>query len=663
MIPPRPGPRPAAAQHALALALFTALALVYFRPVWRTFAGHIAPDLGDPVFVLWVLKWGAHCLRDGLAGLWDAPIFFPARSTLAYSEHLLGPAAIVAALNAAGADAIVVYNLLLVGSFVLCGWSAWYVLARSGLPPAAALFGGVAWAFSPFRGEQLSHLQILLAALVPPLLWTWDRLLAERSWRRAGRFLALYLLHLTGSAYLAYMVHVPLAALLANRLPALRREGLDRRSRRVLAAVAAIAAAGAAAAFLPYWLTWRELGVARAPSGLHDLGASAVSYLTPWDRNWYGPLWPGPLRRGENSLFAGVLPTALAAWALMELWRQRRARAPAERPPARRRIAVLACAGLAAAGWLLGELTTWWRAPLHPRLAGFLPGGDYDLPTALFLLGAGGLLALRLRRRRQAPPAAARWPLWWRGLLLSGALCLALAQPFVYQPAALLLPGLGTMRVPARFHVLVSLAVAALAALGLAGLLARLRTPRARRLAGALAVALLAFELLPRQLAWPELRREAEFPPVYTWLAGRADVRALLELPWRAPGPTPELRDIPIMYLGTRHWRPLVNGYSGYFPEHYQWLRQRCCWPVPQGEALAALRRWGVTHVLVHRRELLRGQRRALRRWEGTAGVRRVYDRDGDLVFRLAPSAGSGGAPPPARSRPAPAPGGAAAPR
>ena len=329
-------------------------------------------------------------------------------------------------------------------------------------------------------------------------------------------------------------------------------------------------------------------------------------------------------------------------------------------------VAFLVCAGLAAAGWLLGELTTWWRAPLHPRLAGFLPGGDYDLPAALFLLGAGGLLALRLRRRRQAPlppPAAERWPLWWRGLLLSGALCLALAQPFVYQPASLLLPGLATMRVPARFHVLASLAVAALAALGLAGLLARLRSPRARRLAGALAVTLLALELLPRQLAWPPLRREAEFPPVYAWLAGRSDVRALLELPWRAPGPTPELRDIPIMYLGTRHWRPLVNGYSGYFPEHYQWLRQRCCWPVPQGEALAALRRWGVTHVLVHRRELLRGQRRALRRWEGTAGVRRVYDRDGDTVFTLAPGAGNGGGPPPAPPRPAPAPGGAAAPR
>ena len=52
MIPPRPGPHPPAAQHALALGLFTALALVYFRPVWRTFGAHITPGLGDPVFNL-----------------------------------------------------------------------------------------------------------------------------------------------------------------------------------------------------------------------------------------------------------------------------------------------------------------------------------------------------------------------------------------------------------------------------------------------------------------------------------------------------------------------------------------------------------------------------------------------------------------------------------
>lgn len=75
MIPVCSGRRPAAAEHLLALLLLTALALCFFRPVWRTLATHITPNLGDPVFNLWVLKWGAHKLPHRLAGLWDAPIF------------------------------------------------------------------------------------------------------------------------------------------------------------------------------------------------------------------------------------------------------------------------------------------------------------------------------------------------------------------------------------------------------------------------------------------------------------------------------------------------------------------------------------------------------------------------------------------------------------
>jgi hypothetical protein len=194
------------------------------------------------------------------------------------------------------------------------------------------------------------------------------------------------------------------------------------------------------------------------------------------------------------------------------------------------------------------------------------------------------------------------------------------------------------MRVPARFHVFVSLAVAALAALGVEHLLAR--RPAAagrRRLAAASVLALLALDLAPVGVRWWPIHGEAELPPVYAWLAGRGDVRALLELPWNDPGAEhAEARDIQIMYRGTRHWRPLVNGYSGFVPARYRWLRDRCCRPVPEGEALAALRDWGVTHVLVHRRQLPHGwQRQALARWERTAGVRTVYAQGGDRVYDI----------------------------
>src|SRR5205814_8090483 len=53
------------------------------------------------------------------------------------------------------------------------------------------------------------------------------------------------------------------------------------------------------------------------------------------------------------------------------------------------------------------------------------------------------------------------------------------------------------------------------------------------------------------------------------------------------------------MLDATRHWRPILNGYSGFVPvsyvTHYQELRG-----FPDRRAIAALSRAGVTHVVVH---------------------------------------------------------------
>jgi hypothetical protein len=300
----------------------------------------------------------------------------------------------------------------------------------------------------------------------------------------------------------------------------------------------------------------------------------------------------------------------------------------------------LGCGGIALAGWAMGELHTWSIRPGLEMLDRLVPGHSYKRPFVLLVAGTLAWLLLRRRWRGDWPRPLAGLDPWWRGLLLAGAACLLLAHPMVFQAAAQVLPGLGGMRAPARFHVYVSFATAALAAAGLARLLATRGSPAARRATATVVLALLAIELAPRPVRWPWLRPEKEFPPVYAWLAGRRDVAALVELPWTDPGAQhPEARDIHIMYFGTRHWKPLVNGYSGYFPEHYLWLRRRCCWPAPEGEALAALRHWGVTHVLIHQRRLSRRwQRRAIQTWERTAGVRPVYADGHDTVYAISPA-------------------------
>ena len=49
----------------------------------------------------------------------------------------------------------------------------------------------------------------------------------------------------------------------------------------------------------------------------------------------------------------------------------------------------------------------------------------------------------------------------------------------------------------------------------------------------------------------------------------------------------------------TAHWRPLMNGYSGYTPASYTEYANTF-WYFPRAHAIEAMRRAGVTHVMVH---------------------------------------------------------------
>lgn len=641
----RPGSRPRReelAAHALAALGYTALTLLFLRPAWRVLGTHISPDPGDPLYLLYVLKWGMHQIRLGLPGFWDAPFFFPARATLTYSEHMLGPALFATLLSWLVPNPIALFNLIFLGAYAATGWTAWYVLRRSGIPGAAAFLGGLMFTFAPFRWSQAPHLQMLLTVWLAPALWTWDRLLERPGGRRAAAFLAVYALHVTGGTYLAYMIHVPLAVIAAVRLPRLWREGRLRAALPWLAGTVAACGLLMLALFLPYLRTARALGLARLPQELQAWGAALPSFLEPAGNNLYGHLFPAQWRRPENDLFAGVLPTALALGALAAGWRRLR-RPPARPLPPRRRAILAILAALGLVGWLWGDWKTLAAAKILPEP----PAGAGDLYEPVLLVALLGGLALLLRRRW-----GGNWPLelsrldpWSRGLALSGALCFLLSFPILFQPLTRVVPGLGGMRVPARFYPFVSFALCYFAARALAALLERLRTPAGRALAAAAVGALLIVDLMPRPLPWVRLRSEAEFPPVYAWLAGRDDIEALLELP--LGGETQEIRT---MYLGTRHWKPLVNGYSGYFPPFYESLRQTCCHPLPDEEMLPRLRRFGVTHLLVHR-ATLRARPRDIRQWEAEAPVRLEFAQRGDRVYRIL-DPGERREPPPRSLRP-----------
>jgi len=318
------------------MLLYTALTLVYFWPLPRLGGDHIGPDLGDPLFNLYVLKWGAHQIGLGLPDVWNASIYYPTRGTLTFSDHLLGPAAELFLFLRIVPNAIAGYNFLLLSSFVASALAVCWMIRRSGLSWIAAGLAGWMYAFSSFRLLHIWHLQLLIAQWIPLTLWFWDRLLAERTAKNAALFLLFYLLNLSGGCYFAYLIHFPLLAILFSRARAEGRELVSRRSLWVLAPVVIVAGASMAAVFLPYARISRAQGLSRSASEIRVFGAGLASYFSPSGLNLYfGPDQQRSLRRvlgepaelfrrPENELFAGFLPTLLFFVGAVTSWRGRR---------------------------------------------------------------------------------------------------------------------------------------------------------------------------------------------------------------------------------------------------------------------------------------------------------------------------------------------------
>jgi hypothetical protein len=86
-------------------------------------------------------------------------------------------------------------------------------------------------------------------------------------------------------------------------------------------------------------------------------------------------------------------------------------------------------------------------------------------------------------------------------------------------------------------------------------------------------------------------------PGIYRLLASEPGTVVLVEQPFFPRFAVFE--NSPYVLASTAHWRPLMNGYSGYTPASYQRYADTF-WYFPQDHAIDAMKAAGVTHVVVH---------------------------------------------------------------
>jgi hypothetical protein len=160
------------------------------------------------------------------------------------------------------------------------------------------------------------------------------------------------------------------------------------------------------------------------------------------------------------------------------------------------------------------------------------------------------------------------------------------------------------LRVPARFDLDVMLSLAVLAAIGLAHILTR--CPSLPRRSALVAVALVG--IVAEYASAPVLAPASRQPSaVDRWLTGQPRV-VLLELPF---APVDRSNDSLYMYEGRTHWQPMLNGYSGFFPQSYLDLMSRMT--TFDDASIAYLRERHVDYIVLRERMYDPGPLQALR--------------------------------------------------
>ena len=195
-----------AAPWLVAAAAYTALTAAFLWPVVTHLTSAWPHDEFDSALNATILSWDAHTLPMTSAW-WDAPMFWPVRGALSFSEHLLGVSLLTTPLQWFGATALTAYNVAFFCAFPLTALAAHGLAFACVKRHDAAALAGCLFGFSPYRVSQLSHLQMLWAFGMPLALMALHRFTQQRDRRWLAVFGLAWLVQAASNGY--YLLFFP----------------------------------------------------------------------------------------------------------------------------------------------------------------------------------------------------------------------------------------------------------------------------------------------------------------------------------------------------------------------------------------------------------------------------------------------------------------------
>ena len=531
------------------------LAVVFTWPLVTHLSTNIASDPGDPVLSTWILWWNAHAvpLTDRW---WNAPIFWPARGALGLSELLLGVSLFTTPMQWLGASPVTAYNVAVLLSFPLSALAAHALTFSLTRRHDAAVVAGLIYGFNPFRADHLSQLQVLTSYWMPLALFALHSYLQHRRKRWLALFAAAWLLQALSNGY--YLLFFPLlVGLWVVWFVPIRRDP------RALGAIAVAWAIGSLP-LVPIALKYRELHNAFDFQRSHDeivsFSANVASFLdtTPLLKFWHFH----SLHQPEGALFPGLAPAALVAIAMLG-WMSR---ARIGQRAAKISAALVAISLVFFAAGVSALVHGPWAVVAYATTLVSIGAADKPFSEGLLFLVAAMCVEPRIRAAFKAGSSltfyvAATALLY---LLTLGpnpkflSTTILRSMPYSW---LMTLPGFDALRVPARCAMVALVSFSAAAGLAFARLTQRAQSNA--RFAAAVAVGLIAVAD-----GWMDRMPLAPLPVRLQALESSTGPAGILELPLGDV-----FQDASAMYRAMYHGRAIVNGYSGFFPKHYELLR------------------------------------------------------------------------------------------
>lgn len=562
------------------LAFFSILTPLMTYPMALHLADAVPGPPWDNFVWLYDLWWFKYSLfEQGISPWFNPQMFHPFGYDVGLSETILASKALGLPFLLAGGE-VVAFNVLVLASFALSGFTMYLLVLRLTTNAWAALLAGCIYAFAPYRVHALAAgwIPLLPTQWLPLVILYLDRAVQMRRARPAalaGFFAALSAL---SSWYYAYMLAIILPIYLLLRARPWRTMLRDARLWRAALVFVAVVLVMTVPVAIPAMglgsggLSW-SLGYADRWS------ASLDDFVLP---NVYHPLWGEwflRLRRvvpeypwyAPGFIYLGIAPLLLSVYACVAAWRARRqARQPGNVP-------ALATSGIVSGVLALG--TT-----LH------VLGERVYIPATAWIEFQFSRVMIVLASRFALHKAI------YSPLRADGAIPIPLPGFLAF----LFLPLFSAMRHWYRFGVITTLVAAVLAGMGAAILLKRVAPAtsagslwrrRAPQLAAAALVVAVLVDFLPAPLPYGVSYTNI-VQPVDRWLAEQPDDGAVMQFP------LVRALNGPMLYRGIAHGRKMTYAHGTFYPPVYV-EAEKTLGRFPETASLDMLHEWGVRYVVV----------------------------------------------------------------